>query len=100
MRFSGIREYVENGFRRCPTRLFEGLVLRGSERTKEVMAEFVSGNTAPHEITIRDCRDYLDRTGLLSGLSGLCEDGGFRLVSVTLRMTGDKVSRRTRRGNV
>ena len=96
--FSGIREYVENGFRRCPTRLFEGLVLRGSERTKEVMAEFVSGNTAPHEITIRDCRDYLDRTGLLSGLSGLCEDGGFRLVSVTLRMTGDKVSRRTRRG--
>ena len=88
--FTLLREVLEKSFERAPTNLFEGLVLRASSRTNEVLAEFVSGSTAPHEIVIRDCSSYIEATGIgkrFEEINGLL-----------LRISPDKASRRTRGG--
>ena len=96
--FSLLREALEKSFERAPTNLFEGLVLRASKRTNEVLAEFVSGSTAPHEIVIRDCSSYIDATGIGKKFEEICTDNGFKLNGLLLRISPDKASRRTRGG--
>ena len=96
--FSLLREALEKSFERAPTNLFEGLVLRASRRTKEVLAEFVSGSSAPHEIVIRDCSSYIAATGIGSRFGDVCSENGFKLNGLLLRISPDKASRRTRGG--
>ena len=96
--FSRLRRAAEACFERVPTTLFSGLVMRGSERTKEVLVEFVSSLSASHEIVIRDCSSYLDASGMTSGFERVCEEAGFALNGVLLRISPDKTSKRTRSG--
>ena len=96
--FTLLREALEKSFERAPTNLFEGLVLRASKRTNEVLAEFVSGSTAPHEIVIRDCSSYIEATGIGARFEEICNANGFVLNGLLLRISPDKASRRTRGG--
>ena len=96
--FSLLRGSLEKCFERAPTNLFEGLVLRASERTNEVLAEFVSGDTAPHEIVIRDCASFIEDAGIRAAFEDVCKASGFTLNGILLRISPDKASRRTRGG--
>ena len=96
--FGKIKASVEDIFERAPTRLFDGLVLRGSLRTGEVLAELVSSSDAPHEVVIRDAKNYIDSTGLLVSMKSVCENDGFRLNGLLLRISPGKASKRTRSG--
>ena len=96
--FGKIKDVVEEVFGRAPARLFDGLVLRGSLRTKEILAEFVSSCDQPHEIVIRDAKRYMASTGLCGIINGVCETEGFRLNGLLFRISPDKTSRRTRTG--
>lgn len=96
--FGKIKDAARDVFERAPTRLFDGLVLRGSLRTKEILAELVSPSGQSHEVVIRDSRNYIVSTELYKNISGVCEDNGFRLNGLLLRISPDKTSRRTRTG--
>ena len=96
--FSRLRRAAEECFERAPTTLFSGLVMRGSERTHEVLIEFVSSLGASHEIVIRDCSSYLDASGMLSRFDSVCGVAGYTLGGVLLRISPDKTSKRTRSG--
>lgn len=96
--FGKIKNAVEETFERAPTRLFDGLVLRGSLRTKEVLAELVSPSDAPHEVVIRDAKNYIDSTGLLGAIKDTCESDGYKLKGVLFRISPGKTSKRTRSG--
>lgn len=96
--FSLLRGALEKCFERAPTNLFEGLVLRASERTKELLIEFVSGINAPHEIVIRDCSSFIEDAGIRASFEKVCEDAGYKLNGILLRISPDKASRRTRGG--
>ena len=96
--FSRLRGVLEKCFERAPTNLFEGLVLRASRRTNEVLAEFVSGSTAPHEIVIRDCAAFIEDAGIRSAFEEVCKAAGYKLNGILLRISPDKASRRTRGG--
>ena len=96
--FSKIRAALEKCFERAPTGLFEGLVLRASERTNEVLIEFVSGSNSSHEIVIRDCASYIKAAGVEARFEEVCVSCGFKLNGILLRISPDKASRRTRGG--
>ena len=96
--FSRLKAAAEECFERAPTAMFTGLVMRGSGRTREVLLEFVSGLDSPHEIVIRDCGSYLDASGMISRFESVCEEAGFKLNGILLRISPDKVSKRTRSG--
>ncbi len=96
--FSKIKSCVEETFERAPTWLFDGLVLRGSLRTNEVLAELVSSDDGPHEIVIRDAGNYIGSTGLYEAIKSVCEEGGFRLNGLLFRISPNKASKRTRTG--
>lgn len=96
--FEKIKVSVEDIFERAPTRLFDGLVLRGSLRTNEVLAELVSSSDAPHEVVIRDAKNYIDATGLLASVKSVCENNGFKLNGLLFRISPNKASKRTRSG--
>ena len=96
--FEKIKVSVEDIFERAPTRLFDGLVLRGSLRTNEVLAELVSSSDAPHEVVIRAAKNYIDATGLLTSLKSVCENDGFKLNGLLFRISPNKASKRTRSG--
>ena len=96
--FGKIKDAVEKVFGRAPTRLFEGLVLRGSLRTKEILAEFVSTQDQSHEVVIRDANNYFGSTGLCDVIRNVCEVDGFNLKGVLFRISPDKASKRTRTG--
>ena len=96
--FSLLREALEKCFERAPTNLFEGLVLRASRRTNELLAEFVSGSTAPHEIVIRDCASFIEDAGIRASFEEVCGKAGYKLNGILLRISPDKASRRTRGG--
>lgn len=96
--FSRLRGALEKCFERAPTNLFEGLVLRASRRTNEVLAEFVSGSTAPHEIVIRDCASFIEDAGIRTAFEEVCKEAGYKLNGILLRISPDKASRRTRGG--
>ena len=96
--FGKIKAALEQVFERAPTRLFDGLVLRGSLRTKEILAELVSSEEGPHEVVIRDAKNYIGSTGLYEAVKNVCDEGGFRLNGLLLRISPDKTSKRTRTG--
>ena len=96
--FTLLREALKKSFERAPTNLFDGLVLRASERTAEVLTEFVSSSNAPHEIVIRDCSSYIEAAGIRSRFEQICTENGFKLNGILLRISPDKASRRTRGG--
>ena len=96
--FSKIKNAVEEVFERAPTRLFDGLVLRGSLRTNEILAELTSSEDAPHEVVIRDAKNYISATDLCEAVSKTCTSDGFRLVGLLFRISPTKTSKRTRSG--
>lgn len=96
--FEKIKVSVEDILERAPTRLFDGLVLRGSLRTNVVLAELVSSSDAPHEVVIRDSKNYIDATGLLASVKSVCENDGFKLNGLLFRISPNKASKRTRSG--
>ncbi len=96
--FGRLRQDLEDVFERAPARLFDGLVLRGSLRTKEILAELVSSSDQPHEVVIRDAKNYIDSTGLYGSFSETCTKEGFVLNGLLLRISPNKISKRTRSG--
>ena len=96
--FTLLRKALEKCFERAPSNLFEGLVLRASRRTKHLLAEFVSGSGASHEIVIRDCISYISSAGIRQAFEEVCESNGYLLNGIVLRISPDKASRRTRGG--
>ena len=96
--FGKIKEAAEGVFGRAPTRLFDGLVLRGSVRTKEILAEFVSSCDQTHEVVIRDAKNYFPSTGLINVIRGVCGSEGFKLNGLLFRISPNKMSKRTRTG--
>ena len=96
--FSRIKAKAEEVFERAPTRLFDGLVLRGSVRTKEVLIELVSPDDGPHEVVIRDAKNYIAATELTSALKSVCEEEGFKLNGLLFRISSTRTSKRTRSG--
>ncbi|MBO4637180.1 MAG: class I SAM-dependent RNA methyltransferase [Clostridiales bacterium] len=94
--FSVIRRALENVFRDAPTNLFSELILRGSQRTRELLIELVSCCCAPHECTIRDTKDYLRSTGLAEALTA--EAGSYKINGITLRISESRTKKRTRTG--
>ena len=96
--FGKIKNAIEDVFERAPTRLFDGLVLRGSLRTKEILAELVSSDGGPHEVVIRDAGNYIAATELCKTLDNVCGDAGFKLNGLLFRISPNKASKRTRSG--
>ena len=96
--FGKIKDTVEEVFGRAPTRLFDGLVLRGSLRTNEILAELTSSSSQTHEVVIRDAKQYIASTGLNDAVRKTCEKDGFNLNGLLLRISPNKVSKRTRTG--
>ncbi len=96
--FGKIKDTVEAVFGRAPTRLFDGLVLRGSLRTNEILAELTSSSSQTHEVVIRDAKQYIASTGLNDAVRKTCEKDGFNLNGLLLRISPNKVSKRTRTG--
>ena len=96
--FGKIKNAIEDIFERAPARLFDGLVLRGSVRTNEVLAELVSSSDDPHEVVIRDAKNYIEATGLAGAVNRVCKEDGFKLNGLLFRISPNKVSKRTRSG--
>ena len=96
--FGKIKDAVEETFERAPARLFDGLVLRGSLRTNEVLAELVSSEDGPHEIVIRDAKNYISSTGLCEAIKEACKNDGKTLNGLLFRISPSKASKRTRSG--
>ena len=90
--FGAVRKAFEEVFRDYPTRLFNGVVLRGSERTGEVLIELVSFADMPSEILIRDAGDYITSSCVLDKLSGI------KVAGVILRISNTATEKRTRGG--
>ena len=96
--FGKIKDAAEAVFGRAPTRLFDGLVLRGSLRTKQILAEFVSSLGGAHEVLIRDAENYIRSAGLFDAVRSTCEENGFTLKGLLFRISPSKMSKRTRTG--
>ena len=96
--FTKIREAVESIFLNNPANLFEEVVMRGSVRTRDILIEFVSGLNASHRTIFDNVRRYADGTKLFYNISTACQQAGFRLSGVTLRMSTTDEDKRTRSG--
>lgn len=90
--FKTIRNVIEEVFSGYPTRLFDGVVLRGSERTGEALIEFVTYSEMPSEVIIRDAGSYLEAADLQAGLPDI------KVAGITLRISNTATERRTRGG--
>lgn len=96
--FTKLRAAMEQVFYNAPTNLFEEVVMRGSERTKDVLLELVSGNNSAHEVIIGYTNNYIETTSLVHMLQTACQDNGYRLAGLTLRISATPTDRRTRGG--
>ncbi len=96
--FTTLRYSIENVFMNAPTNLFEEVVMRGSQNTKDILLEFVSGSSAPHEVTIGNTNKYVETTGMISKLTAACQAEGYRITGITLRISATAVDKRTRGG--
>ena len=76
--FGASRNAIEEAFRDYPNRLINGVVLRGSERTGEVLIELVSFADLTSELIIRDVESFVNSTGLADKLGA---------VGITLRIS-------------
>ncbi len=94
--FGKIRHVIEDVFKDAPTLLFSDVILRGSERTRELMIEFVNDYDDSHEIIIRDIKDYIDATGLKDKIESAIDP--FKLTGITLRISSLGHEKRTRTG--
>jgi 23S rRNA (uracil1939-C5)-methyltransferase len=94
--FNEVRNVIEEVFSEAPTTLFCGLVLRGSERTKQLLIEFVSDSNAPHETILRDVTQYIKATSLEEKLIERCHP--YILKGILLRISSTSVSKRVRSG--
>ncbi len=92
--FGKIREYMSERFKDYPVKLFEQMVLRGSERTKQILIEFTVVSTLPHEVIIRDARVYLKEAALKAFVSG----EGYILKGLVLQICKDRTSLKRRNG--
>ena len=86
----------EECFDRFPNNFIDGLVLRGSERTKEILMEITSPGKGSNELTIRDVKRFMETTDLTGKLGSRIPD--YKLRGIILRISGDKVQKRTRTG--
>ena len=96
--FTVLSDTLEEIFANAPTVLFEGVVMRGSERTREVMVELVSGSPEPHEVIIGKAVKYAEATSLVHLLTAACVEKGYRLTGITLRISATSGDKRTRSG--
>ena len=96
--FTELRYVLQQVFYNTPTNLFEEIVMRGSERTHDILLEFVSGSTAPHEVTIGNTQKYLESTGMVHTLTHACQEKGYRVAGITLRISSTNTDKRTRGG--
>jgi len=90
--FSSVRKTITASFADYPTRLFDGVVLRGSERTGEVLIEFVSFADMASEIIIRDASDFVKSADLIGRLTGI------NVTGIMLRISNTATEKRTRGG--
>ena len=79
-----------------PVNIFSGLVVRGSERTQELMLEFVSDIPDRHEITIQKAKEWLKTTDFKNRIQRATP--GNKTTGILLRISPDKISGRTRSG--
>ena len=96
--FTKLRASFEQVFYNAPTNLFEEVVMRASERTKDVLLELVSGNTSAHEVIIGYANNYIETTSLVHHIQQACKDNGYKLAGITLRISATPTDRRTRGG--
>ena len=94
--FNNIRNTIEEVFSAAPTTLFCGLVVRGSERTEQLLIEFVSDSNAPHETVLRDVTQYIRATELEAKLKERCNP--YILKGILLRISSTSISKRVRSG--
>lgn len=94
--FGKVRSILEKVFEDAPTNLFSGVVLRGSERTHQIMIEMVSDDRRSHELVIRDASAYVSATDLAGKLAEGIGDN--ELTGLLLRISPDRTSSRTRTG--
>lgn len=95
-----IRREFERTLQAYPTRLFSGLIVRGSERTGEYLVELVSDDKREHELVIRDAKAYVKASRLLEVLQNAVsyEKAENLVVGIVLQMCADRTQRRTRAG--
>lgn len=93
--FSRIRRVIKDCLEQHPTTLFSSIILRGSERTREYLVEFVTESSQSHEILIRDAQKYVESMSVFDRINEAI-DG--ELTGIVLQMCGDKTARRTRSG--
>lgn len=86
----------EECFERYPNNFTDGLVLRASERTKELLIEITSPGKGSNELTIRDVKRFLETTAFSEKITAEIPD--YKLRGILLRISGDKVQKRTRTG--
>jgi 23S rRNA (uracil1939-C5)-methyltransferase len=96
--FGMIKDMAYECVDRAPTRLFDGLIVRGSLRTKQILVEFVSTLDGPHEVIIRDAERYFETTHLFDNICNTCEENGYVLNGFLFRISPTKSSKRTRTG--
>lgn len=96
--FTTLRAAIERVFYSAPTNLFEEVVMRGSERTRDILLEFVSGSSQPHEVTIGNTQKYLEATAMIRALTAACQGAGYRFSGLTLRISATATDKRTRGG--
>ena len=94
--FASVVKETGKVLERYPTRLLTGLVLRASERTKEIMTEFITSDTRSHELVVREMQAFMKSTGLIDNIRKASAD--YKLEGVMFRISPDKISRRTRSG--
>ena len=94
--FEKIRSAITAVMDNAPTTLWSGVVLRGSERTREILVEFVSDSLEPHEIIISNSKRYLDECGLARAINDAAEN--YKINGITLRMSRSAGEKRTRGG--
>lgn len=100
------RRVIDEVLSRYPSRLFSGVILRGSDRTRELLVELVTESDSAHEIIIRDAKAYIEVSGLVKELSSLKMDlsidgedeASICLRGIVLQMCHSKADKRTRRG--
>ncbi|MBR6483523.1 MAG: class I SAM-dependent RNA methyltransferase, partial [Clostridiales bacterium] len=94
--FGKIRDEIDSIFGDAPQRLFSGLVLRGSERTKELLIEFVTDMEGSQETVIRDSRDYIEAVDMENRLKKAAVR--YEIKGILLRISPTRTDKRTRSG--
>ena len=88
--FGPVRDVLEKSFADHPTRLFGGVVIRGSERTGEILIELVSYSDMTSELVIRDASSYIEAAGLADKIPNIA--------GIVLRISNSATEKRTRGG--